>query len=104
MSNTFNGAWAVLKDSARELHEIQSASVRSPEQMGVNPLMPSTADPQQMTHKEVLDMLIHHGGIIGRMKNKMGSPEWSEDMDGMENSGVFEALNALYGEHEPNGD
>ena len=54
-----------------------------------------------MSHEEVLNLLIQHGGILGRMNNELGTPEWSDDMDGLEGSGVFEALNALYGEHEP---
>lgn len=99
----FDKAWVVLKEPGRRPSS-RNPSLDPERSMRMIPspsLMPSTADPQKMTHEDVLNLLIHHGGIIGRMNNEMGSPDWSDDMDSMEGSGVFEALTALYGEHEP---
>ena len=54
------------------------------------------------TKEEILDLLIEHGGIMGRMRNAFGTPEWSENMDDMESTGIFDSLTHHYGEQDPN--
>ena len=57
---------------------------------------------QPHSKEEILDLLIVHGGIMGRMHNAFGTSDWSADMDSLENTGLFDSLNHHYGEQDPN--
>ena len=92
-------AWSILKDAAenhakiaemeRQIEEIKAYEAKCSDfkdKFGHKP----------HSKREILDLMAQHGALVGRMPHELGSPEWSENMDKLENTGVFDSLDHHY--------
>ena len=90
----FNDAWVFLKNEENEedqpttsLAEVER--ILSQQQTGMDSEEPHSKE-------EILDLMVQHGALVGRMPHELGSPEWSENMDELESTGVFDSLDHHY--------
>ena len=99
-------AWSILKDAAENHDEAGKINAKIAEmQRQLERLMAYEAKcsdfKDKFGHKphskrEILDLMVQHGALAGRMPHEIGSPEWSQNMDDLEGTGVFDSLDHHY--------
>ena len=99
---SFNDAWFFLKATEEKPLGYTPADYDREDNAGLsidefgNYLDTSSDEPH--TKEEILDLMVRYGALVGRMPHKIGSPEWSENMDDLESTGIFDSLDHHYGE------
>ena len=106
--SAFDKAWTVLKDDfiederdpndpdQRKIIAWGEGDESNPEERHGIPIF------QPHSKEEILDLMVQHGALVGRMPHEIGSPEWSENMDDLESTGVFDSLEHHYANDESN--
>lgn len=98
-------AWSILKDAAENLTQDERNAKIAEMERQLERLKAYEAKcsdfKDKFGHKphskrEILDLMVQHGALAGRMPHEIGSPEWSQNMDDLEATGVFNSLDHHY--------